>query len=197
MLPARSNPFAMDRLARDLPFDPKWCGTTWATLLSRLEDHDWRGLVAGIHGSGKSTFLDALTPRLEARGFHTHRLILNDEKTALDAADWERLATPAASTHREFWLLDGAERLGPLAWRKFRNASGALGGLIITAHRSTSPRLPLLLETRSTPEMLAAFVLSLAPEWHPTPSEIAQLHRQTQGNLREALWHCYDRLANE
>lgn len=188
----------MERLGRDLPFDPAWCATDWDSLMGRLERHDWWGLVAGPHGSGKTTFLDAITPRLEARQFRVHRLLLNDEKPAIDAADWERLEGRPARTGepgRTFWLLDGSERLGPLAWRRFLRASGAFGGLIITAHRVRGARLPLLLETRTSPEMLGDFIHRLSPEWEIAPAEIEALHRDTGGNLREALWRCYDRLA--
>ncbi len=196
MRPARCNPFAMERLGRELPFDPRWCVTDWASIMSRLERHDWWGLVAGPHGSGKTTFLDAIAPRLEARQFRVHRLILNDENPGLAPADWDRLeARPADDPRRDFWLLDGAERLGPLAWRRFRRASGALGGLIITAHQVRGARLPLLLETRTSPEMLGDFIHRLSPGWEIAPSEIEALHRETGGNLREALWRCYDRLA--
>ena len=55
--------------------------------------------------------------------------------------------------------------------------------------------LPLLIETRSTPEMLESFIRTLAPDYAIEIAEITALFSETRGNLREALWRCYDRVS--
>jgi len=50
-----------------------------------------------------------------------------------------------------------------------------------------------LLDALATPAMLAAFIRRLAHDFPITPDEVHRLHADTRGNLREALWRCYDR----
>ena len=195
MLPARRNPFAMERIAREIPFDPAWCETSWEKILKQLERQNWRGQVVGPHGSGKTTFLDELGPLLEARGFEVVRGFLNEDNRRLSHDTWE----PSASQTKKprILLLDGAEQLNAFAWRSFlRRARKAFeGGIVVTTHQQRSGPIPLLLETRTSPQMLSAFIERLAPDFAQqlTPPEIEEIHHATRGNLREALWRCYDR----
>lgn len=187
--PARLNPFATDRLQRELPFDPAWCGTDWENLLNRLTAQRHRGLICGPHGSGKTTLLDALAPRLEHRGFRPLRWLLTDELPAPRPDDWQALAASGADT---ILLLDGAERLPWRAWhRLLTRHEPHLGGLVATTHRPTR-RLPLLLKTQTTPAMLIAFIRRLDPGFLLGDDAIAELHETHRGNLREALFACYD-----
>jgi len=197
MLPARHNPFSTERVARALPFDPCWCGTSWEEILARLAAGNWRGLVAGPHGSGKTVFLDALGLRLEKMGFTVRSVLLNDNRPELTADEWRSLEHDDEEVGKAggaVWLVDGAEWLRRSAWRRLRNANRARGGLVATRHRVVGG-LPLLLETRATPAMLAAFLARLAPELKLSREAVAELHRDSGGNLREALWRCYDQLA--
>jgi len=189
--PARLNPFATDRIAREIPYDPAWHGTTWERLLDTLAAHRHRAHIAGPHGSGKTTLLDALAPRLAACGHPVLRWLLNDEKLAPDPAGWDQLQGQPAP----LLIIDGAERLGFRDWRRLSRHDTALGGLVVTTHRPIR-RLPLLLETCATPTMLAAFIRRLDPDFPITPDEVHRLHADTRGNLREALWRCYDRVGD-
>ena len=190
MVPARRNPFAEQRVLERLPFDPSWCGESWESLEARLESQDGRGVVSGSHGSGKTTLLDALEKRLATKGIAVERLLLNDRSPRSGAIPWDRMIASDRT-----WFIDGAERLG----RRERNRLAALAtqlpGLVATTHAPGLVDLPLLLETRSTPEMLEAFIRTLAPDYAIDPAEITALFSETQGNLREALWRCYDQVA--
>ncbi|MCP5550418.1 MAG: hypothetical protein H7A53_05960 [Akkermansiaceae bacterium] len=188
---ARENPFAAGRLAERLPFEPAWLGLDWDRVFRRGEEAAWRVAVCGPHGTGKTTFLDALTPRLEAAGYRVLRRLINDAKPALDSGDWEEIRAfeaPGVVT------IDGSERLG--SWTLGRLARAAKGrfGLILTRHRTRGP-LPVLLETKSDAVMLAAFLERLAPQAPWDPRFVESLLARHGGNLREALWECYDRHA--
>ncbi len=193
MLPARRNPFAMTRIADALPFDPAWCGTDWESLLDRLDAQGGRGWVVGPHGSGKTAFLDALESRLLQNGLSVRRLLLNDEKPRPTARD----LTPPARPDSCVWLIDGAERLTWWGWRRVLRSTRGAGGLVASVHRTPRwPRLPILLRTRASPEMLANFVRVLAPGLNLEVSEVEALFHESGGNLRVALWRCYDRCAS-
>lgn len=190
MLPARRNPFAMDRIAREIPFDPRWCGTSWEEIETRFDSLDRRAMVAGPHGSGKTTFLDAFDRRLQTREFSVHRLLLNDEHTRLTTADREMLVTKHSA--QDLWFIDGAERLGFRDWRWVREQTKPCGGLLITTHQTKPAKLPLLLETRTSIPMLETFVKHLAPELELPPDKLERWFSESGGNLREALWRAYD-----
>ncbi|MCB1230818.1 MAG: hypothetical protein KDN19_11155 [Verrucomicrobiae bacterium] len=183
----------MDRLAREIPFDPTWCGTRWTELLNRLDQLNHRALIAGPHGTGKTTFLDGLAPRLSARGFSVHRLMFTDENPDLDTTSRQQIEANGGPD--DVWFIDGSERLDPAEWRWIKRRTLTTAGLVITAHRARSPRLPLLFETRSSPDMLAAFVHQLAPELAISDETIVRWYRESGGNLREALWRAYDHAA--
>jgi hypothetical protein len=185
---ARLNPFATDRIAREIPYDPAWHGTTWEQILETLAAHRHRVHIAGPHGSGKTTLLDALAPRLADAGHPIVRWLLTDEKPAASDANWALLDSPSAP----LLIIDGAERLRFRDWRRLARLDSGLSGLVVTTHRPIR-RLPLLLRTRSTSEMLAAFIQTLAPDFSLSAAEVEHLHADTRGNLREALWRCYDR----
>lgn len=185
---ARDNPFATDRLARELPFDPSWCGTDWESLDRTLTRQRYRGQIVGPHGSGKTTLLDALEPRLRAGGWRVTRWLFRDERPAPDPSQWTSLADLGGG---DILLIDGAERLGFSARRRLRRAEPRLGGFLVTGHRPFR-HLPRWIETRSSPAMLAAFIARAAPGFPLDGGDIARLHADCRGNLREALWRCYD-----
>jgi hypothetical protein len=185
---ARDNPFATDRVEQVLEFEPRWANTSWESILQRWNSVSRYAAVVGPHGSGKTTFLRALETRLVARGQALSRYFLNDRKPNLSDTDWSRLERLSNQPDTVIFL-DGSERLGWRAWRRFNHVAGS-SRTLITAHRQG--RWPVLLRTQSSSELLAYLIDQLAPSaW--TRNEIETLFHRHRGNLRDALWECYDR----
>lgn len=195
---ARENPFEADRIERLLTFDPSWLGLSWEEILDRAENLGFRGSIIGPHGSGKTTFCDAIAPRLEAAGYQVARWFLNDRKTEPDAdelAVFESVERPEST----ILMIDGREFLKAAPWRKLYRKTAEFGGLFATAHAENGlpkPRLPVFLRTEAKPEMLVAFATRLAPDFPWDETELRSIFKKYRGNLRESLWACYDRVAS-
>jgi hypothetical protein len=184
---ARDNPFAAQRVRRIRYRLPD---LTWNELLARLAGLRYRAALVGPHGHGKTTLLEELGRRLEARGFAVRTVTLHEGDRRLTPVHERTLLTGLTTSH--MLLLDGAEQLGPLAWRRVERRSRAAAGLLVTTH--SAGRLPTLCECVSTPELLAGIVSELlgggeADRLHPSPSDLFARHR---GNLRDALRELYD-----
>ncbi|MBV8881275.1 MAG: hypothetical protein JO332_15015, partial [Planctomycetaceae bacterium] len=97
----------------------------------------------------------------------------------------------ATLTDRDLILFDGAEQLGWFAWNSFERRSRAAGGLLVTLHQPG--RLPTLLGTRTSPELLAGLVDQiLGADAADVRELVRRLHERHDGNLREALRELYD-----
>jgi hypothetical protein len=187
---ARDNPFGAQRL---LALRYRLSGLTWDDLLARLAALGHRAALVGPHGHGKTTLLEELAVHLEGRGFRLRSATLRAGDRRLNA-DQER-ALFKDLTRRDCLLLDGAEQLNPLSWRRAERRSRAAGGLVVTSHRAGL--LPTLVECRTTPELLGDLVRELlgaeAGELQPSPGELyAQLFTRHGGNLRDVLRELYD-----
>ncbi|MFP4056252.1 MAG: hypothetical protein ACLF0G_05220 [Candidatus Brocadiia bacterium] len=183
---ARHNPFRAQRLDA-LRFRPQ--GTTWPRLMDRLAALGMRGAVVGPDGSGKTALLEALAPRLEARGFRVHRVGLDRQ----DRWPWRKVRRqlPRRLDRGDAVLLDGADLLPRLGWRALERRTRRAGGLVVAAHRPGL--LPTLLECTTSPELLAELVAELAPADAPSlRPTVDRLYRQHGGNLRAALRGLYD-----
>lgn len=193
---ARDNPLRSERVERLLPFQPQWLGTDWDEIMDRLRRLSWRGAVVGPHGSGKSTMLRGLAERLRQLGDWppAHSLQLGAEPERRLARD-QLAALLAAARRGEFLMIDGAEQIGPFTWCRIRRAARSAVGLVITSHRRG--RLPLLLATSTSPVTLERCLQRLLPGEPPpfSPEQVRELWRRHRGNVREALWEAYNRIA--
>jgi hypothetical protein len=186
MARARDNPFATERVLRER-YRLDVAG--WTALAEKLKRMRYRGALVGPHGSGKTTLMEDLAGRLSKEGWGPVWVRLSAEFSRLpaecDAGFFAGLGP------RDIVLLDGAEQLGPVAWRIFRYRTRNAGGLVITAHRAG--RLATLRRCETTPELLKELVESLGEEL--AAAEAERLHRRHRGNVREALRELYDRRA--
>ncbi len=184
---ARDNPFRTDRV---LEVRYRLLQGTWDELLSNLESLHYRAAIVGPQGSGKTTLLEDLAPRLRERGYVVRDLRLDTETPRFAPGFLGRFAD--FLTPRDVILFDGAEQLGAFAWRSFERRTRAAAGLVVTLHRPG--RLPTLIETGTTPELLAALVGQiLGGEAEEVRGILPELYARHEGNLRDALRELYDR----
>src|SRR5688572_13545638 len=177
---ARDNPFAAERMhaIRYLPM-----GWTWEEMLARLATMRNRAAVVGPHGTGKTTFLAGLARQLRERGWHCRSIMLR--------SDDRRIPLTEGLGESDIVIVDGAEQLSPLAWRRLIWKTRRAGGLIISSH--APGRLPTLLRTAATAEILQHVLRELSID--PAGIECEALLRQHGGNVRDLLRELYDRAA--
>ena len=181
----RDNPFAAHRIEA-LPFRFPG-GLTWDTFLDRCAAAKWRGAIVGPHGSGKTTVLEQLAPRLRERGFNPRMFRVQAEsplaeKTAL-------LKEVRSMRAPDLLLLDGAEQLTTREWLTLHSAASPMAGCLITVHRTS--RLPTLLETQTSPALLIELAAELTGE-RLSVLDATALFKRHFGNLRECLRTLYD-----
>lgn len=190
-----SNPEHPGLRPGDNPFAVQWVveiryrlpeNLTWEDLLDRLAAMRWRAAIVGPHGHGKTTLLEDLEPRLQARGFRVRTISLREAHPRLDRADRSVLRSLGP---QDVLFLDGAEQLGWLSWVSMRLRTRRAGGLVITSHQSGL--LPTLCECETTPELLAEIVSELSG----AEVDVEELHARHGGNVRDALRELYDRRA--
>ncbi|HPO15086.1 MAG TPA: hypothetical protein PLI09_16710 [Candidatus Hydrogenedentes bacterium] len=181
MFSAAQNPFRISRL-HGVDYILK--GISWDELLAQLESFNYRAAIAGKHGHGKSTLLNALGNRLEERGISTLRLFLNASRRRLDPDVYSEFKENTVA------LFDGAEQLDWLGWHRFLWRSNALKGLVITCH--TPKRLPTLYECATSHALLDDLIETLHPamtqEQRTTAHELFEHHA---GDLRQVFFSLY------
>jgi GTPase SAR1 family protein len=183
---ARDNPFAVHRVAR---FRYQWSEDEWCSELKRLEQLNFQAAVVGPHGSGKTTLLEDLAQRLESRGQTTWLFRLHTGDRLFPREQFECVRKLPEST---VVMLDGAEQLGVLPWRRFSRFFRRTGRpLIVTIH---SPgRWPTWVSSKSDVRILDQIVARLLPESELATAQInRRLFDKHRGNLRDALREWYD-----
>ena len=185
--PARLNPFAVAR-TDGLAF--RFPATTWEAEWSRLVAMGWRATICGPHGTGKTTLLEQLQPRLQRCGrvcwLTRPPLNRREQSRFLD-----RCFDQPAST---ILLVDSAEQLSCWNWwRLVRESARRNQGLVATVHRP-SRLLPTWVRTQTTPDLFLELLAELVPlgdeNWKTAALNSYQGHR---GNIRNAFRELYDR----
>ena len=187
MIKARDNPFATGRVERLLAFDPGLVGTTWEAIEARWRELGHRACVVGHHGSGKTTFLDAIGRRM-ARERRVVRLFFNRSHSRLDEADRRRL-DPLGNA---VLLVDGDGHLPARERRELHRAAEDAAGLICARHRRLG--LPVLLRLRADLELARRLAARLVDH---EPPALARRLRRCRHNLRELWMECYDNASLE
>ena len=188
---AHENPFRTARL-ESLAFRPR--RGSLADVLERWERLDRRGVIAGPHGTGKTTLLRALGEALRETG-----------RTVVCWRFCEASPTPPlrqllADARRleahEVLCLDGSERLSRWSLRRVMRAARSAHGVLLTAH---APRGgPLLYETRRDRELLRELTSELLGPGNEAPVALLDpLFEARDGNLREVFLDLYDRMAHD
>ncbi|MBN1359497.1 MAG: hypothetical protein JW993_02845 [Sedimentisphaerales bacterium] len=188
---ARDNPFAVERV-HAVRYRP--LGETLEQILTRLDRMNYRGAIVGPEGSGKTTLLEDLQSALEARGFSTRMIFVNDAHP-FDGTTCRRLLSELPSD--EIVLFDGADAISPSCWRLLRHRTiQHARGLIVTTHRRG--RFPTLIDCQTTPQLLQEIVADLLPRDQAiSPDLLTRLFAEHKGNLRDCLRHLYDLLATD
>lgn len=182
---ARDNPYRVERL-HELRF--RFAEEDLPTLLERFQDRHHRGAIVGPHGSGKTTLVAELATALRASGWDVVEQRLNEANRSEHRQRISELCREI--TPEQILILDGAEQLGPLRWRRFRRESRRFGGLLITVH--APGRLPTIYECRPTVELLRRLTVELAGPAAPVDSDLLTLYQRHHGNLRDCLRELYD-----
>lgn len=184
---AHENPFTTGQLEERLAFDPELIGSDWIALLDKWSLLGCRACVVGPHGAGKTTFLDALSSRLDRP---VRRFFFNRDHRKLTDEDLERMEFGGAAV----WLADGDMHLGLRDRRRFHEASRHAAGLISARHRARG--LPVLLHLRPDLALAKELLHRVYPEGAVDfEADLAERFRKHRGNLRHLWLDCYDRLA--
>lgn len=185
---ARDNPFRTERTDRLSYRAP---GFGWSELLARLETIGGRGAIRGAQGSGKSTLLRELEVRLAVKGLEVRRLRPSPDDRRL--AKRQLRAWLEGVGPNTVLLLDGADRVGWLEWRRLVRSARSAAALVITTHREG--RLPTLHRCSTSTALLEELVTELAGPSEVEAISVAELLARENGNVRTALRALYDRFA--
>jgi hypothetical protein len=170
-----------------LPFQP--LDTSWQDIMARLGALDYRGSIVGPHGTGKTTLLDQLEPRLAALGFDIRHLRLDTTTTSFPRKFMREFFADLESN--SVILFDGADQMTGRAWQRFLPRTESCAGIVATSH--VTGMLPTLVECRTTPELLFKLATELK---HDTPRELTdRLFATHKGNIRFAIRELYDIVA--
>jgi len=182
---ARDNPFSSRHIGR-LAYRGKVPKTE---IMRRLRRMGHRGAIVGPKGSGKTMLLETIGRLLQQAGYTVIHLRLTVEDKSISKTTFKPMGRPLSVCHAI--LLDGAEQMSFFRWRHFRRRVRNAGALVVTSHRAGF--LPELMQTRTSPELLADLVSDLLGKSHKIPGhDIERLFEVHDGNIRTALRELYD-----
>lgn len=185
---ARDNPF---RTEQTDALEYRASGFEWTELLARLQGQSGRGAVRGAEGAGKSTLLRDLGEKLAVEGFEVRSLRPSLDDPRLARAQIREL--PREAGPRTAILLDGADRVGHLEWRRLLRVARPAGVLVITTHRQG--RLRTLHRCRTSVALLEELASELVQGTELSTVSFEDVFRRQKGNVRTSLRALYDRFS--
>lgn len=167
-------------------------GQSAETLLETLQKNNWQGEIIGPHGSGKSSLLAELLPRISEAGRKVVPISLHQGDRTL----------PVSKSDVKTWnsqtqvVVDGYEQLSWWSKRRLQAwVKSARAGLLITAHQPMG--LPPLFTTQPSLELAQQIVAQLVKDKSDgtgalSYEEVAAAFATHGANLREMLFSLYD-----
>jgi ABC-type phosphate/phosphonate transport system ATPase subunit len=155
-----------------------------------------RSCLLGPKGTGKTTLLEDLEPRMTQRGLKIHWARLQLDTTASERAEAVDQLAGLSTGHA--CLFDGAEVLNWWQWLRVCKTARSNGfTLIATLHRKRG--LPILMRTEPDWPLVAQFVQQLSGA-HCSDGLLAHAEhafQRSHGNMREVFRACYLALASD
>jgi hypothetical protein len=177
------NPFASHRID-GLTYRCRGRGV--GELCRRLERLGGRAAIVGPKGSGKTTLLEELAETLPGNVVHI-RISGGCERPWYSV----RAQLPEPVIPSDSILVDGAEQLDTLKWRRLIHVTRSAGRLVTTLHRPGP--LPTLIECRTDRALLRELVAELAPaEARLLEPNLDGIFERHHGNIRSCLRELYD-----
>lgn len=183
---ARDNPFCAERI-EGLAYRP--INGSLEQLMTDLGRMDYCGAIVGPEGSGKTTLLTDLGRGLDAEGFTVRNIFVS---TAAPFTRDRGKTFVRGLRGGELVLLDGADHLGPIVWRRFKtNVLKSAKGLVITSHKRGL--LATIIECSTSAELFGQLVSELLGDRRRIERGLmAQLYAKHDGNIRDCFRQLYD-----
>ncbi len=184
MVLPRNNPFAAERLDA-LEFRPQ--GVSWEELVARFRQWNYRGLIVGPEGRGKTKLLRRLYDWCREQGQPAGALRLAFAQRRITK---QQRAFVADLPDDAVLFVDSLEQLDWIGWWRLRGMTRRLQGLVATSH--WRGRLPVLLECRTSLSLLEELVAELTGGDNHSQDMLSQLFDKHRGDVRRCLRALYD-----
>ena len=190
-----ANPFRSERLRPGVVPYLFSDGRTIEGLLGRLQQSRWRGEIIGPHGTGKSTLIHALLPRLTAQGFSVLHGSFSGGKQQWSELPSEKIDSQNDARTPRIVVIDGFEQLSTPARWKWNWMTYLRGhGLVVTAHHSMG--LPALQQTNVPADLAQEIARQIAGNdlGGLTAEDVISALQSQSGNMRDAMFALYDQI---
>lgn len=177
MLKARKNPFRVYRIEK-LKYCPPESGKK---LLKRFKENNLKGEVSGLHGFGKSSFLDYFASLLSSEGFGLRRI--GRQSRCPFKSLFKGLLKREVVIIDDFDVMPAGFRLA------VKILSGNFYGLILSVH--TGGKLPSLLELKPDVNLFIMLTNKLASDAY-SEDVLKKIFFKNSGNIREAFRELYE-----
>lgn len=188
MVTAENNPFSVSKI-HNLPYH--FSGSNLNTILRNWSSQNYRGIIKGKHGVGKSTLLKELVSFLESRDEAINYIFLNNN-LKFNVKD---LLNIFKLDKKFIVVIDGWEQIGfffkILLFLKFKRLKGFIG----TSHQNGI--FPVIFDATTDFKTFSALVAKLTgASYEKVLPDLRLLYDKHNGNIRDCLFELYDFLAN-